>query len=78
MSELREQAELQRMVADSAKLQQETNKFVAEAHKLEAERRKLDRERWWLPLATVTGAMTAGAAIVGATLLLVKYFGAAG
>jgi hypothetical protein len=43
MSEIRNEAELQRML-------EETKKFVAESHKLEAERRKLDKERWfpWL------------------------------
>jgi hypothetical protein len=46
MSEIRDQAELQRMF-------EETKKFVAEAHKLEAEQRKLQAERDLQTAATI-------------------------
>ena len=60
MSEIRNEAELQRML-------EETKKFVAESHKLEAERRKLDKERWWFPwlqlLTLVISSATIGAVV---------------
>jgi hypothetical protein len=49
-ADIRQQAELQRML-------EETKQFVAEQHKLMAEAAKLDKERWWflwLQLLTIT------------------------
>jgi hypothetical protein len=68
MSEMRDQ-ELHRMIADTAKLNEETRKFVAEQHKLmtegdklRTEAAKLDRERVWFPwLQLLTVAISSAA-----------------
>ncbi len=60
-ADIRQQAELQRML-------EETKKFVAEQHKLMAEAAKLDKERWWFPwlqLLTITISSAAIGAVVG-------------
>lgn len=61
MSETHDQAALQRMIAETAKLNEETRKFVAEQHKLMAEAAKLNRDRWLAPLLAV-------AAVIGGLL----------
>lgn len=60
-ADIRQQAELQRML-------EETKKFVAEQHKVMAEAAKLDKERWWFPwlqLLTITISSAAIGAVVG-------------
>jgi hypothetical protein len=67
VSEIRNQAELQRMIAETAKLNEETRKFVAEQHKLMAEAGKLDRDRWLAPviaIAAVIGGLLGTAAFI--------------
>ena len=49
-------ARIDRDLAESAKLREETNKFVAEQHKLMAEGRKYR----WDPLFLILGAIIAG------------------
>jgi len=61
MSELHDQAALQRMF-------EETRKFVAEQHKLMAEgdklrTAKLDRERVWFPLTVAISSAAIGAVV---------------
>jgi Skp family chaperone for outer membrane proteins len=60
-------ARIDRDLAESAKLREETRQFVNEAHRMEAERKKLEaeaaklqRDRWLAPLvllASVAGGL---------------------
>lgn len=67
-------ARIDRDLAESAKLREETNKFVSEAHKLEAERRKLDRDRWLAPWSLVIALVTGvGLGLVQLAARLLRY-----
>ena len=61
MSELHEQAELQRMF-------EETRKFVAEQHKLQAEAQKMTWEQWLAPAVAIGAGV---GSFVGAISLVV-------
>lgn len=51
-------AKIDRDLAESGKLREETQKFVSEQHKLMAEARKFNRD-WWIVPLTVLGAILA-------------------
>jgi len=60
-------ARIDRDLAESAKLREETNKLVAEQHKLTAEAAKLDRDRWLAPalaIASLIGGLLGTAAFI--------------
>jgi hypothetical protein len=63
MSEIREQAELQRMFEETKKFVAEHDKLVAESRKLEAEARKLNIDRWLAPAIVILGGL--GSAVAG-------------
>jgi hypothetical protein len=68
-------ARIDRQLAESAKLREESNKFVAEQHKLNAEAEKLQRDRAFLPLTVVATLVGAGAALFAAGAGFVKLIG---
>lgn len=61
------------------RMQEETRKFVEESHKLAAEARKMGRDHQLAGWQLVITGMTAGAALIGAsvggTVALIKLFG---
>lgn len=66
---LREQlARIDRDIAETGKLNEETRKFVAEAHKLQAEAAKLNRDRWLAPLIVILSLLTGLGGILAALL----------
>ena len=67
--DLQEQiARINRSLAETEKLQEETRKFVAEAH-------KLTRDAALAPWQVAFAGMAAGAALVGATVAVMKVLG---
>ncbi|MCL8385854.1 hypothetical protein [Xanthobacter aminoxidans] len=68
-------ARIERAIAETGKLQEETRKFVAEQHKLYAEARKAERDHSFAPWQVAFTGMGAGAALVGATVALMKVLG---
>lgn len=66
--DLREQiVRIDRAIAESEKLREESRKFIAEQHKLAAEAAKLDRERWLAPalaIAAVIGGLLGAASFI--------------
>ncbi|MFG1304170.1 hypothetical protein V5F34_08525 [Xanthobacter autotrophicus] len=74
--------DLQEQIARIERMQEETRKFVAEGHKLAAEQQKLladsmktQRDHALAPWQITIGAMTAGAALFGAGVALMKVLG---
>lgn len=59
---------IQQIVADMENLNAETRKMFAETAQIR-------RSTWWQPVAALSSAMVAGAAIFGAALALLKYLG---
>jgi hypothetical protein len=71
--DLKEQiARIDRGIAETGKLQEETRKFVAEAHKLSAEQTKFQRDRTLSPWLLLAQGLIAGAALLGAGIALAK------
>jgi len=54
---------IDRAIAESEKLREETRKFITEQHKLAAEAAKLDRERVWFPWLQLLTVVISSAAI---------------
>lgn len=68
-------ARIDRQLAESAKLREETNKFVAEQHKLNAEAEKLTRDRWLAPVVTIASVIAAVGASFAAFGTLLRLSG---
>ncbi|MET7245995.1 hypothetical protein ABZT49_21830 [Methylobacterium sp. EM32] len=67
--------DLQEQLARIERMNAETRKFVEEGLKLSAEARKLARDATIAPYTAIFAAFTAGAAVVGAVVTLVKILG---
>ncbi|MBC7580785.1 MAG: hypothetical protein H7312_26010 [Tardiphaga sp.] len=66
--------DFQEQVARIERMQEETRKFTAEQHRLIAEQTKLGRDRALSGWPLVIAGMIAGAALVGATAALIKFW----
>jgi hypothetical protein len=67
--------DLQEQLARIERMNAETRKFVEEGLKLSAEARKLGRDATIAPCTAIFAAFTAGAAVVGAVVAVVKILG---
>ncbi|WP_082172178.1 hypothetical protein [Methylobacterium indicum] len=67
--------DLQEQLARIERMNTETRKFVEDGLKLSAEARKLARDATIAPYTAVFTAFTAGAAVVGAVVTVVKIIG---